>query len=430
MPNRKKVVIQARELSDMEVTRISLVKRGANRVPFRITKSNNGDKQMSGIDLGALFFQKKEKQPTVLGIVISNNVNASTYTEALKSAGLVVDHVTKSEDAENPSANLMLVKSDDIPEDAMVLKVDDNAAIVVADVKKGMETYPDATNFIENIQKAGFYPAFRTASEMLSATIGNIMYSEGDAEITKTAVSKALGDFKGYIDAVLSTVPENVFKAEAAIHSIKKGALIGTGIGDGSKTTKEVAEQNTKDAAKSKEQAEGEQKARAGDDKEKDTDTDTNADAGEGGDKGTEGEGGESTNTGGEGGEGTGDGDGEGSGTGSEGGESGKENSEGVDTNVSKSNDSQMTEVATALAALQKSVDVMAVSIDKKIDEAISPLKESIESVKSDVKKTDEAVKGTVHSEESEDQVSARVDKTESKEVFGSALDFGDMELS
>ena len=203
---RKKVIIQARELSEMDVNIISLVKRGANRIPFRIVKSD-GETTMN---LSNLFVWKQAPQlPAVVAVVLAKSANQEVYTKALAEGGFEVDHVTEGE---NETVTLMFTKSDEMT-DAIALKISNDAALIVVGVEKGLLAFPDSNSFIENITKAGFAPSYHIANEILNDTVGNIIFSEGDAEETKTAVSKSISDFGGYIEAIRSTILVQPFKS-------------------------------------------------------------------------------------------------------------------------------------------------------------------------------------------------------------------------
>lgn len=56
---RRPIQLKARELKDCEATFISLVKRGANRIPFRVMKSDKGTKRLvpvgGTLDLSTIF---------------------------------------------------------------------------------------------------------------------------------------------------------------------------------------------------------------------------------------------------------------------------------------------------------------------------------------------------------------------------------------
>lgn len=389
---RKKVIIQARELSDMDVNIISLVKRGANRIPFRIVKSDGE----STMNLTKIFFAKAPVTPAVVGLALAKTANQESYTKALAEGGFEVDHVTKGE---NDSVSLMFTKSDDM-EDAVAFKITDDAALIVTGVEKGLMAFPDSNSFIENITKAGFAPSYRIANDILTETVGNIIFSEGDAEETKGQVQKAIEDFGGYIEAILSTIPVQAFKAEEIVVEVEKGLL--------NSPKKAPKKASKKKPAKDKEAVK--QDEEDGDEDEDDAVAD---DADGADDAGAE--------------------------------DSGSDEDEGADDDASEGvskdptaegdtseSETQDDDKEGALAALTKSLSGITddlAEIKTSQAEVKKELSDRLTDLEAKVKKTDEALAGTVNSEEAEDSSAAEPKK---KDVvkWDNLLDFGDVEIS
>ena len=382
--SRKKVTVHARELSEMDVNRISLVKRGANRVPFRIVKS---DGESTMLDISKIFFMKKEAKlisPAVVAVALAKGADIEAYTKALTDAGFEVDHVNETDEANT----LMLGKSDEM-EDAVAFKISEDCALVIAGIQKGLMAWPDTNSFVENITKAGFAPSYRIANEILTETVSNIMFSEGDAEETKTAISKALTDFQGYVEAVLSTVPVQAFKAEAAIIEVEKGML---------------NEQDTADSLKAKAK-----KAKAAKSKDKKETKETKNDDDESGE----------TNS---------DSDDESS---EDAGDTESADVVAEKDSTSESADDTEKDKADPNAELLKTLSGLSETIDglkTSVESGNKELSDRLDGLEEKVKKTDEALAGTVHSEDSEDDSSKpKVDTQKTEGVsWDSVLDFGE----
>jgi len=393
---RKKVVIQARELSEMDVNIISLVKRGANRIPFRIVKSD-GEPTMN---ISNLFVWKDETKldPAVVAVVLAKSADQEVYTKALADGGFEVDHVTEGE---NESVTLMFTKSDEM-KDAVALKISDEVALIVVGVEKGLLAFPDSNSFIENITKAGFAPSYHIANEILNETVGNIIFSEGDAAETKEAVQKAISDFGGYIDAILSTIPVQAFKAEEIVVEVEKGLLNAPKKAPPKKASKkkpakETTKQDDEDGEEEEDDAVAEDSSGADD-----SGADENGDDENGSDE---------------------NGDDE------DAGADGDDSEEAV----SKDPDGTQAEGSEdAIAAMTKSltgiVDGLA-ELKTSQTEAMKELSDRLTDLEAKVKKTDEALAGTVNSEEAEDNSEAEPKKAKAVK-WDNVLDFGDVELS
>jgi len=388
---RKKVVIQARELSDMDVNIISLVKRGANRIPFRIVKSDGE----STMNISNLFVWKQEPEPvvaSVIAVVLAKTADQELYTKALSKGGFEVDHVTEGEN----DITLMFTKSDEM-EDAVALKISDDAAVVISGVEKGLLAFPDSNSFIENITKAGFAPSYRIANDILTETVGNIIFSEGDAEETKTAVQKAIEDFGGYIDAILSTIPVQAFKAEEILTEVLKGLL--------NAPKKAPKKASKKKPAKDKEAT---SKQEDGDEEEDDAASDADD---SGADESGDDESGDDE---------SGDDDAEGS----------EDESEDVSKDPKGTEDKDKDD---AIAAMTKSLTGIVeglAELKTSQTDALKVLSDRMTDLEAKVKKTDEAIAGTTSSADTED---SDVDNGEPKKAkavkWDNILNFGDVEL-
>ena len=80
--------INATELSNTDVNFVALVKRGANRIPFRITKSEDND-MINLHSIGQRMFKSEEPQPVAAPIaahrlrkVIVRRMGNSSYRKA------------------------------------------------------------------------------------------------------------------------------------------------------------------------------------------------------------------------------------------------------------------------------------------------------------------------------------------------------------
>ena len=348
------------------------------------------------LNISNLFLQKKEKViPTVVGIVLAKADDSKLYTEALANQDLTVDRVVTKDD----QTVLMVTKDElDTMENVTVIKVNDEAAVLVVGVEKGLLTFPDSMDFDENITKSSFFPSFRLATDILGDTLGNIVFSEGDMAVTKSAISKALTDFNEYLDGVVNTIPVSAFKAEEAIVATQKGMLINEG---GQEADADATDADTK---KDDDADAGKDTADADADAEKDADVTKDADA----EAGT-------------GDEATGDAD---ANADADAGE--------ADADVQKKEkDSTDSEVMTALAAITKSIGGLTTAIDavkSDVADVKGDFTNQVDELKSSIKKTDEAITGTVHSDVSEDDSSVNVDakKSDGNVSWDGALDFGD----
>jgi hypothetical protein len=104
--------VKANELKDVSVKFVSLVKRGANRIPFRVIKSDEGDNAV--LDMSSFFIRKSDAEEAQRVSARKTEDMVKAAVDFLTKAGWEVKEKKKSEpaddgqgtsDADNPAAN-------------------------------------------------------------------------------------------------------------------------------------------------------------------------------------------------------------------------------------------------------------------------------------------------------------------------------------
>lgn len=203
------------ELKSADVRFISLVTRAANRIPFRVVKSEN---DMS-IDLSGRYTRNIKKQeavtPGIVGVVVFKQEDAAkmeAVEAVLKGAGFAVDAVEDNEDGTR-----IYKQEADIPADASVIRLSDNTALVVKGFTKQAEIMAEAAQFSEAVPAEGFFQGPVVASEAYQAEMLG-MVKKGDtsgmAEVTK--------QYHNYMGAMTTVIPAVAFKADLEIGEVLK----------------------------------------------------------------------------------------------------------------------------------------------------------------------------------------------------------------
>jgi hypothetical protein len=207
------ISLKANELSETNVQIVSMVKRGANRIPFRIVKEDNED--MLNLDkIAAKGFVKSEQKGGVLAVIVNKTADVEAVAAALANTGLKLE---KGEEGENT----IVFKQEGISEfDVGMIKLDDDVIVAVSGLQKGFSAYDwQNTDFATVFATEGFYPSLRTATDAMETTISNILYkSENKAEIS-TKVTKCLSDFGSLVNTLVANIPEAAVKADEALKS-------------------------------------------------------------------------------------------------------------------------------------------------------------------------------------------------------------------
>lgn len=214
-----KIEIKATELTDTDVNFVSMVKHGANRIPFRITKKEN---EMS-LDLQALgrkFFKKAEPTPTIVAVLMEKSADVAVTKALLLEAGIPVEAFTLTAEDEVTT----LTKSDTAPSaDAVVLRLSKGVGLVINNLKKSFTGFDfESTDFTEVHATGSFCASLATAADMLQMTIGNILYDTEDPAEAASLLGAAVDGFKAYATALTAALPVQAFKADILLSKAAK----------------------------------------------------------------------------------------------------------------------------------------------------------------------------------------------------------------
>lgn len=212
-----------KEMKDADVRFISLVTRGANRIPFRIVKS---DKENGMIDLGnikkVLKGEKapKSEAPEVVAVVVMDHDEATMegVKKALADNGLTFDKATKNEDG------TVVLASGDLPADAHIVRLSEDMAVVMKGFAPYGEALSNSTNFSDVMAAQGYHQGLRTACDAAVSTISNILYKAESGVDASSKVSDVLSKFSNYVNALTKGLPTSAFKAEVAVAEVVKSA--------------------------------------------------------------------------------------------------------------------------------------------------------------------------------------------------------------
>ncbi|MCL4743846.1 MAG: hypothetical protein KJZ83_00375 [Burkholderiaceae bacterium] len=242
-----KLQIKATELVNTDVNFVSLVKRGANRIPFRITKE---DEPMLDLHkIGRTLFKKTDPKPAIVAAVIKKGADLNQVAAIFKSAGLEPKEFVKSE----KDGIVTVAKADaEKAEDTVVFKVSDEVGLVISHLKKTFDSYAySSTDFSVVMATEGVYPSMCVAKEALGTTIGNILYKAASPAEASQQVASAIDAFKDYMTMLLGSVPVQAFKADIAVAQGVEKAATGSK-GKAGASEKEMDEEDDKEAGKGK----------------------------------------------------------------------------------------------------------------------------------------------------------------------------------
>lgn len=244
-----KKVVKVRSLIDVDAKYVSLVKNAATRIPFKIIKKDKGGE---GMDLSSIFFEAKKEEasesraiPTVSAVFVKNEALAAALEQV--SPGSVL-----KEDVKGGATALYF--TDDAISIEDILKLDDNASVVVTGLRKSFDEYVSSSDFGANVLTRGFYPSVSLAFDSLRSSIYKSM-GEAEAAAPVDKIASALADFSSYVITLVSSVPIEAFKFEGLAvedkpieESVEEGAGNSLAKADAG-LANEVLEKSLKDSA-------------------------------------------------------------------------------------------------------------------------------------------------------------------------------------
>lgn len=222
MPRRRrKAQVEGTELVNVNVERISLVPAGANQMPFKIMKTDGKEKPMS-------IFKKSSRNPRVAAVLVSDEANLGPIRERLKAAGLAVD-IEKSDEEAGCVVFPQVKGYEQVGDNDVVIKHDDNVAVVVRNVRKSFEGINwESTVFSDVMAQEGFVPSIGLATDMLQSTYINILNKAETQEELTSMFSKAVRDYGKLVDVLTSATTDEMFSV-----SLFKAAEDEDGDGEG-----------------------------------------------------------------------------------------------------------------------------------------------------------------------------------------------------
>lgn len=214
-----KLKIKAHELVGTDVQFVSLVKRGANRIPFRIVKED--DNMIDLHKIGKSLFRKADPKPEIVAAIVQKGADLDKVAAIFTAAGLDVKDFQKSE----KSGIVTIAKADyQDAEDVAVIKMSDDIAVAVSGLKKAFSGYAATSgSFAEVLATEGFYSSVCTATEALRTTIHNVLYEAKSPSEASLAVGKATEEFKSYLTTLVGGLPVQAFKLDVEVAKASTG---------------------------------------------------------------------------------------------------------------------------------------------------------------------------------------------------------------
>lgn len=215
-----KIKVNATELHDADVEQVSLVKNGANRLPFRILKTEEAAEAVEATQgLAATIaeaFHKKE-QPQISAVVMRKGwPHGDAF---LEKADIDISNFIEVDD-------LLIYKQEGFDEQAALFALNEDLGVAVSGMAK--EFRPSiGTDFNENLRSQGFFPSLSDAHGALMDSVWASLEKAGTVDQATSDVDKAVGAFSKYVKGLVKNLPQTVFKMDALLRGDFGGSTVG-----------------------------------------------------------------------------------------------------------------------------------------------------------------------------------------------------------
>ena len=197
------IEVTLNKLKDVNIEWVSLVRRGANQIPFRKLKAEDED-GLSWIE--KLFKGDRHEEAKITSIIISKQYDLEKVKDTLDCLGFNELEVTEEGDGH-------VLKFEELNEDDTIFQFAEGAYFSVSGISKAFEPFADGTDFAENFKRGAFFPTVSMATAILRDTIVEIMFSADGGKPT-SEIKQALKSFSDFIMASLAEVPASSFKLD------------------------------------------------------------------------------------------------------------------------------------------------------------------------------------------------------------------------
>lgn len=220
-----KVTFTVNRLEMIDPQFVSLVERGANRLPFKVIKSDseggNMKNGMMGIDLARVFARKSDT-PAIVGVVIRKGETVDAIKAAVEAAGFSI-----SDAIDNDDGTLVFKQegADSSLGSPVVVRLSDEVALVTKGFRPyDMDVSTGESSFAETCAAQGFYPGLYQFSETLTSSIRGVMYDAATQPEAAKAVAKLMDEARNYITTLIGQLPAKAFKLEGDALAVKAEA--------------------------------------------------------------------------------------------------------------------------------------------------------------------------------------------------------------
>lgn len=218
-----KVEIEANELVNGDIKKLSLVEHGATRQPFKILKTEEieGKTGLVRQTINKIFGQS-ENEPQIAALFVRKDV-ARKVIPMIKENGFRVE----KEHAEMMGDVLVLKQEGYDPDaDLPIIALNTDVAVQLASVSKFFDPFPASSSFADNVAAGSFWPGMHNAMESLADTVWNVLNESDSPDDAASEVAKQVKAFSSHLNNLVSELPTTVFKMEQMLTNEFEGSTV------------------------------------------------------------------------------------------------------------------------------------------------------------------------------------------------------------
>ena len=217
-----KVEIEASELINGDIKKLSLVEHGAIRQPFKILKTEEIASKSGGVrnTINKIFGQTEEQH--IAALFVRKSV-ARRVIPVIKANGFRVE----KEHAEMMGDVLVLKQEGYDPDvDLPIIALNTDVAVQLSSLSKFFDPYPASSSFNDNVAAGSFWPGMHNAMESLADTVWNVLNESDSPDDAASAVSKQIKAFSTHLNNLVAELPIAVFKMERELTKEFEGSTV------------------------------------------------------------------------------------------------------------------------------------------------------------------------------------------------------------
>ena len=209
-----KVEVEAHELKNGEIEKISLVTHGAIQQPFKILKTKEIQPKTSGLKdtLSKVLGQdhSRDQEDSIAALFVRKSV-AQKWLPLIRKQGFRAEKEHASLEGD-----ILVLKQEGYTDecDGSVIALNPDVAVQLSTVSKFFDPFPASSSFADNVAAGSFWPGMHNAMESLAETVWNVLNESDSPEDAAEDVAKQVKAFSSHLNNLVAELPTTVFKME------------------------------------------------------------------------------------------------------------------------------------------------------------------------------------------------------------------------